>query len=380
MPDPANAEAASEPWTIFVDVSPLADRHLTGIGRYTARLALALAARGPTRFFSGALEVLPPGGLGWSQDQDLSRWGRRLWRGWRRTLRNLPARSLGLYCYLRPEHRTFPVEASVLYDFTPLIVPRTHTETTREELQGFIAKTLPASDFALAISRSTKADASWLSDFDPDRIVVAGSGPSLCVGRHQHGAAVSRRPEVGLVVSTLEPRKNPFFLLDWFRETDALPPEAELWWVGPLGWLTSRRRLRQYQSARRRPIRFLGVVPDRELCRLYRTAGWSAYPSLYEGFGLPVLDALRHGTPVLTGRHSALMELDHPGVAFFDPFDPSTVDDAWRGLFGDGPPKLTAPEALDRLYSWDAVAKAVHDALPRVAPAPGAGRSVTRAA
>ena len=109
------------------------------------------------------------------------------------------------------------------------------------------------------------------------------------------------------MVSTLEPRKNAFFLLDWFRQSQALPAGSELWWVGPLGWLTSRRRLRQYQNAAGRKVRFLGVVSDAELCRLYRTAGWSAYPSLYEGFGFPVLDALRHGTPVLASYHSALV-------------------------------------------------------------------------
>ena len=132
------------------------------------------------------------------------------------------------------------------------------------------------------------------------------------------------------MVSTLEPRKNAYFLLDWFRETETLPPGAELWWVGALGWLTSRRRLRAYQAALKdgRRIRFLGVVPDSALCRLYRTAGWSAYPSLYEGFGFPVLDSLRHGTPVLTGLHSALLELDYPGVFYFDPYDPATVNEA----------------------------------------------------
>jgi glycosyltransferase involved in cell wall biosynthesis len=107
-------------------------------------------------------------------------------------------------------------------------------------------------------------------------------------------------------------------------------------------------------------VRFLGVVSDAALCRLYRTAGWSAYPSLYEGFGFPVLDALRHGTPVLSSYHSALRELEHPGVYFFDPFDPATVDDAWRALHQAGP--AVAPKAtLDALYSWDAVARTVLD-------------------
>ena len=89
--------------TIYVDANPLADRHLTGIGRYTARLALALARHAPIRFFSQTEEVVPRGRLDWSQDQDLARWGRHVWRGARKPLGTPPAKSLAVYCCLRPE-------------------------------------------------------------------------------------------------------------------------------------------------------------------------------------------------------------------------------------------------------------------------------------
>jgi glycosyltransferase involved in cell wall biosynthesis len=112
------------------------------------------------------------------------------------------------------------------------------------------------------------------------------------------------------------------------------------------------------------------MVSDAELCCLYQTAGWSAYPSLYEGFGFPVLDALRHGTPVLAGYHSALCELDHPGVHFFDPYDPATVDDAWKRLQSSGSATVPA-DALDRLYCWDNVARTVLDLPARLATVRG---------
>lgn len=363
--------------SVFVDVNPLAEKHLTGIGRYTARLALALARRagGSVRFVSQGKEVIAPRGLNWSQDQDLARWGRRVWLGRRVPLGevDVPADSLGVFGCLREHARRFPFEVSVLHDFTTLVVPQTHAEKTRKVFGGFFAETLLKSDAAVAVSQSTKADAHWLCDFPPERITVAPSGPSLCVERHMDDVPVSRRADVGLVVSTLEPRKNAFFLLDWFRQTEALPPGSELWWVGPLGWLTSRRRLRQYQSLKGRRVRFLGVVSDAALCRLYRTAGWSAYPSLYEGFGFPVLDALRHGTPVLASYHSALRELDHRGVYFFDPFDPATVDGAWRAL-RDAGPAVTPCARLDARYHWDSVARTV------LGLRPAGGRSTSIAA
>jgi glycosyltransferase involved in cell wall biosynthesis len=317
-------------------------------------------------------EVLAPRGLCWDQDQDqeLSRWARSVWRGRRVPLDEvvIPPDSLGLYGCLREPKRWFPFEVSVLHDLTPLILPWTHAPRTIAQFQRFFARDLLASDAAIADSLATRADAAWLCDFPADKTVVAGCGPSLCINRHFHApGTIRRRPNVGLVVSTLEPRKNAFFLLDWFQATDVLPDGAELWWVGPVGWLTSRRRLRTYSrpTARGRRVRFLGVVSDAELCRLYQTAGWSAYPSLYEGFGLPVLDALRHATPVLTAFHSSLCELAYQGVYFFDPYDRATVDSAWKLLEAAGSGTVPAVD-LDRLYSWDKVARSVLD-LPAAA-------------
>jgi glycosyltransferase involved in cell wall biosynthesis len=347
----------------FVDANPLADRHLTGIGRYTARIALALGALGPVRFFSHIGELFPPADLNWAQDQDLALWARRVWVESPRGPRGpAPAESIGIYTCLRPVERQFPFEVSVLYDFTPQVVPHTHTEATRQMFQGFFAKSLLSSDLALAISHSTKADASWLTAYDQDRIVVAHPGPSVCVARHAHTAPVRRNPKAGLVVSTIEPRKNAFFLLDWFYETKALPEDAELWWVGSPGWMTSRQQLQKYERLPgRKKIRFLGVVSDAKLCQLYRAAGWSIYASLYEGFGFPVLDALRHGTPVLTSYNSSLREFRVPGLFFLDPCDPDSVDRAWGALQQAGPIAIPHDE-IDRHYSWHRVIQLLLDA------------------
>jgi glycosyltransferase involved in cell wall biosynthesis len=238
------------------------------------------------------------------------------------------------------------------------LLPQTHKEVTRSHFQGLCSKAVLSSDIAVAVSFSTAADASWLAAIDPERIVVAQSGPSLCVDRHVHPGQARRRPDVGLVVSTLEPRKNPEFLFNWFHSSTALPEKAELWWVGSIGWLTSRRDLKQFErrSGSKRRIRFLGVVSDPALCKLYRSVGWSIYPSLYEGFGFPVLDALRHGTPVLASYNSSLREFDSPGLHFFDPCDASTVDDAWKELQAAGPVEI--PRApLDQQFSWRNVAR-----------------------
>ena len=343
---------------VYFDANPLSDRHLTGIGRYEARLVLAMAARRPVRFFSQDQLIEPPADLGWSQDQDLGTWAQKLMSGERSPMGVPPAGAIGVWPLLRPIERTFDREVSILHDLTPLILPQTHRESTRAHFQGLCALALNSSDLALAVSHSTAADASWLAEIEPGRIAVAHSGPSLCVGRHVDASPAVRRPDVGLIVSTLEPRKNPEFLFKWFHTSKALPTHAELWWVGPDGWLTSKEKLEQFerQPGSDRRVRFLGVVSDAELCKLYRTVGWSIYPSLYEGFGFPVLDSLRHGTPVFTSYNSSLREFDSPGLYFFDPCDQETVDDAWRTFEAEAPVHVPR-EPLERQYSWDNVAR-----------------------
>ena len=375
---------ASEPTSgrpFYVDAGPLASRHLTGIGRYTARLALALAKRGPVHFFDGDDRINPPAPLDWSEDQDLADWAAKVRRG-RRALLTPESDSVGVYTCLRTRRRRFPVEASILHDLTPLLLPDTHIRRTIGDFQAFYANSLLSSDFALADSHSTRADTAWLSPFPEQSIHVAHPGASLCVQAHLHPDSIDRRPEVGLVVATLEPRKNAGFLLDWFAETSVLPPGAELWWVGATGWKTSKRQLKRGRTKNGRRVRFLGFVDDQTLCKLYKTAGWMAYPSLYEGFGFPVLDALRHGLPTLTAGNSSLREFEGPGVGFFDPLDPTTLDDAFLRLKAEGiggPPSL---QTLDQRFSWDRVCEILINAVlsKEVIPASQADLTDVRAA
>ncbi len=345
---------------VFVDAGPFSYSRLTGLSRYTAQLTLALASQGPVRFFceGDGQEIIAPADLNWSQDQDLAHWARRVWRGERAELGVVPANSVGIYCTLRPLHRTFPFEVSVLHDFSPYTVPYTHLESTRQMFGGFFALALPRSDCAIAVSESTKADAAWLSPMDANKVVVAPSGPSLCVGKHGHRGWVRRRTNVGLVVSTLEPRKNARFLFEWFMGSDEVADGSELWWVGPMGWLSSRKEFQQLQKpGSRRRIKFLGVVDDAKLCKLYQTAGWSAYPSLYEGFGFPVLDSLRHNTPVLAAMNSSIREFDSPGIFFFDPTDTTTLDEAYRRCRAEAVGKPVPQAPLDQAFNWTNVAR-----------------------
>src|SRR5262249_19644217 len=134
------------------DASPFSYARLTGLSRYTARLAITLAVHAPVRFFCQRHEIVPSAGLDWTPDQDLARWSRRVWRGRRVPLGPLPVDCLGVYCSVRDFGRIFPLEVSVLHDFSPLVLPQTHLASTVVQFRRFFARDLLASDLALADS------------------------------------------------------------------------------------------------------------------------------------------------------------------------------------------------------------------------------------
>lgn len=364
------------PPPLYVEVTPLLSKRLTGLGRFAARLVEALARAQPLRLFT----MIDRAGLrAMNLRTDLSR-GEEIridaplpdadgdLDGWTASLLGQPrgayapdaAASTGCaYTLFRPTARRFAREISILYDFTPMVLPWCHEEGTRRLFGHFFSSALPLSDKAIAISSSTKHDAAWLTALRPEDVTVASPGPSLCDRRHASPDAPPRSAHLIVVVATREPRKNADFVLDWFLTSPQLEADTELWWVGPEGWLSFGAGSSAAAAGDRRSrFRFLGMVSDARLCALYRRATCTVYPSLYEGFGFPVLDSLCHGTPVLSSFNSALKEFARPGVFFFDPCDSASLERAYRTLRAGPPPRIDADD-LHRIYSWDRMAATV---------------------
>lgn len=161
-----------------------------------------------------------------------------------------------------------------------------------------------------------------------------------------------------LALGTLEPRKNLPRLIEAFA---GLAPELraghELVLVGGGGWATGE--IDTAIARHRDVVRPLGHVPDADLPGLYREAALFAYPSLFEGFGLPVLEAMTAGTPVLTSNVSSLSEVGGDAVRYADPHDVEAIRSGLEAL-------LRAPEERARLaaagrrraarFSWERVA------------------------
>jgi glycosyltransferase involved in cell wall biosynthesis len=366
MPDP-----------LYVEATPLLYPELTGVGRLVARAIEALGERTSLRLFTaieGDLvpktyqsEIFPPGheivlaqgSLPPGADADLSAWARSLLKGRPRRLdRDVSPRCAAFYGWLRPEQRHFRREVCFLHDFTISIQPWAHQRGTRRHFGRFYGQTIALCDAAIANSDSTRADASWLCALPNDRIVVSRPGPTLCVREHARRGQVGRRERQVLVVSTVEPRKNVQFTIDWFMNTELLGPGWELRWIGPQGWGDGLPAVGSRLEARGRTVVLEGLVTDRRLCEAYREATFTLYPSLYEGFGFPVLESLLHGTPVMTSFHSSLQEFIGPGVFFFDPYDRGSVDLACQEMKAARPEPIQREDLLERC-SWGSLAKTV---------------------
>jgi alpha-1,3-rhamnosyl/mannosyltransferase len=160
-----------------------------------------------------------------------------------------------------------------------------------------------------------------------------------------------------LAVSTLEPRKNlPRLLIAYARLPEALRARHPLALVGAKGWLNTELERHLAPLERTGQLRRLGYVPQEDLPALYAGAHAFAYPSLYEGFGLPLLEAMASGIPALSSHRSSLPQVAGDAALLIDPED---IDDLTAGLerlLSDDLWRVAArPRGLEQAerFSWE---------------------------
>lgn len=144
-----------------------------------------------------------------------------------------------------------------------------------------------------------------------------------------------RRPYI-LFVGTLEPRKNIPVLVRAFEIARwQAKAEFELVLVGKIGWKVARTLHALRESPAGRHIHYLSYVGDADLGSLYRRAVCVVYPSLYEGYGFPVLEAMASGTPIITSNNSSMRELAQDAGMLVDPTNVDQLADAIAALVND---------------------------------------------
>lgn len=129
-----------------------------------------------------------------------------------------------------------------------------------------------------------------------------------------------------LSVATLEPRKNLNGLLDAYTQLDtSIQQQYPLVIVGAKGWEASHFYKRLQQLHKQGRVQLLGYLPQQEMPLLYAAAKMLIYPSLYEGFGMPVLEAMAQQTPVITSNCSSLPEVAQGAACLVDPHDTAAL-------------------------------------------------------
>lgn len=210
-----------------------------------------------------------------------------------------------LHCttFRGPTGHRVPIVLTV-HDLAILRYPETFPRWHRLYGQTLLRRTLHAADAIVAVSELTKDEVVALAEVPPERIRVVPNGVDEVFAPD----APAAEGDYVLAVATLEPRKN----LGRAVEAAKLAG-VELRVVGARGWGDVD------------VPGWVGEIPDAELAALYRGARCVLYPSLYEGFGLPVLEAMACGTPVVTSRGTAMEEVAGGAAVLADPLDASAL-------------------------------------------------------
>src|ERR1043166_3668218 len=199
----------------------------------------------------------------------------------------------------------------------PDMAPGVH----RERFIWFTRGAIRRATRIIAISDSAKRDICEVFHTPPEKIDVVHHGVDHSVYRPDVESAKRSAPYV-LCVGSIHPRKNYLMLIRAFKRLcDVWPSEIELLIVGKRAWMWEGIE----QEARKPPfegrVRFVGYVPDDQMPGLYAGAMLFAMPSLYEGFGIPALEAMACGVPVLAARTSSLPEVVGDAARLLDPED-----------------------------------------------------------
>jgi len=252
-------------------------------------------------------------------------------------------------------------------------LPKTVQRETLDNLERWLPPTLVAADAIIAVSQATADDLHELLGVGARRVHVVHEGVDPVFARAAVAVPVGLPERFLLFVSTLEPRKNLVGLLAGFERAVADGYPGDLVLVGRWGWRTEDARRAFAGSPVRDRIHRLDNVDRTALNAALRRAEALLFPSLLEGFGLPVLEAMACGLPVITSNRSSLPEVAGDAALYVDADDPADIAAAINRLAGDPALRAGLAEAGRRraaLFTWERAAEATASVLRRAAGLP----------
>ena len=345
----------SAPLRVGVSALSLLMPH-TGIGSYTRNLGNELLAMDgvDARFFYGygwSAEVRQAGlsGAATLRTSLLKLIPRPYWLarlGVQQRCFTSGARKLAFDVYHEPAFFPFRFAGTTvitIHDLSPLRHPQTHPIERVRQFEKRLPWAAGVAAKIIVDSHFVKREVMDLLGIDENRIRPVHLG----VGAEYHprppAATEARLAAYGLVhggyvlaVGTLEPRKNLVEALEAHAQmSQAQRQRFPLVIAGPKGWLAEALEKRIAAAERRREVRWLGYVPSADLPLLYAGARLLVYPSLYEGFGLPVLEAMASGVPVVASNRASLPEVAGDAAVMIEPGDAARLRDAMLRLLED---------------------------------------------
>lgn len=268
-----------------------------------------------------------------------------------------------------------PRLTATLHDVTAWKLPDKHDKGTLILDDNWLTRVLKPAAGLLAVSEHTRRDAAEVLGLNPDKIRVVYNGVSEPYFNVAQEEAMRVRNRYGLSkpyvlqVGTIEPRKNTMRLLDaWESLRWELRDFYDLILIGPMGWADERvqARIRSLPAG----IRYLGYVNESDLPALTKGASLMAYPSLYEGFGLPIAQAMASGVAVLTSNTSSMPEIAGGGARLVEPESVAEIASALGVLLESKDERARLASAGRELaaerYRWPVVARKSLDFLRKL--------------
>ena len=330
---------------IGFDATPLQIAQHSGVGNYTAQLLAALVARDDARRYA----LLANRALNGHTPQDtLGQVGRRF-----------PNRSAWMQlalprdlAALRPDVCHFtnsiaPLRAPcpivvTLHDMSLFLYAPFHPVKSLLAVRSIVPAVARRAAAIITVSQHARRDIVALLHVPPEKVHVIYEAAAPQYRTIDDAAELARvrrkyqllKPFV-LYVGTIEPRKNLNRLVTAFAQARCRCPNLELVLVGQLGWKYEALLKALEDLSLKHAVRMLGYVPDEDLPALYTLARLLAFPSVYEGFGLPIVEAMACGTPVLTSNCSSMAEIGTDAAWLVDPFDVEAMADGLLRLATD---------------------------------------------
>lgn len=382
--------AAAQGAAIFLDLSCLLQDQWTGIPAVAAGLARALLDLVPDRlcFFSERYELERNLVMQALDRHDGGQLGYE-WRTGGARLKPLPrhdrgAMNIGIYPTVKSARRLFDHECSIIHDLSTLITPQFHDADNIRHHSENLHADIASNCLTICVSEATRQDLIAYLGLDAARTAVAYPAASWReedIAEAARGRQFNRIEPYFLILGTREPRKNIGLVMAMLELDPALLDGFRFVFTGKAGALPPATRLPAVikQAVSRERIKFTGYVNETDKCALVMNAAATIYPSLFEGFGLPVIESLALGTPCLASCSASLPEIGGDACRYFDPFSPMDLrrciqefiaarDGAWFAR--------CRARAAD--FSWERMGFDVLNHLRNAIGEPGAG--VSRAA